>query len=169
MKQNNNKTVKSTKVKVCEVCQQAKYLTEETIKKALADHSNCIEKYAYILHDKDIDENGKAVSPHYHVIIQLNRNDGRELKHIASWFQVDVQYVSKSTSKSKHKFQDMAKYLTHIGQDKYQYDSSEVHANFDYDAFVNQISSSQKKLEIICKLVYNNLHQIELSANLQIH
>ena len=54
----SSSTSKSPKVKVCEICQRAEFLSEEIIKQTLADHK-CIEKYAYILHDKDIDENGK--------------------------------------------------------------------------------------------------------------
>lgn len=145
-----NPNIKSSKIKVCEVCQQTKYLTEETIKNALKSHENCIEKYAYILHDKDIDETGNLKAPHYHIIIQFKKNDGREIKHIATWFNVEEQYVRKSTSKSKNKFLDMAKYLVHMNaKDKYQYDVLNVSANFDYINFINQTSSSQRRQEIV--------------------
>lgn len=35
--------------------------------------------------------------------------------------------------------------------------------------FANVLYFVQKKVEIICKLVYNEQHRKELSANLQIH
>ena len=143
-------TKKSPKVKVCEICQRSNFLSEETIRQVLADHSNCIEKYAYILHDKDIDENGNPVSPHFHIILKFNKDDGRTLKHVSSWFGVEEQYVSKSTSKSKtNKFLDMCKYLIHTNKDKYQYDPSLVHSNFDYINFITQTTRAKRKQEII--------------------
>lgn len=143
-------TKKSPKVKVCEICQRSNFLSEETIRQVLADHSNCIEKYAYILHDKDIDENGNPVSPHFHIILKFNKDDGRTLKHVSSWFGIEEQYVSKSTSKSKNKYQDMCKYLIHMGkEDKHQYDPSLVHANFDYNNFITQTTRAKRKQEII--------------------
>ena len=141
---------KSPKVKVCEICQRAEFLSEDTIKQTLKDHSNCIEKYAYILHDKDIDKNGNPVSPHFHIILKFNKDDGRTLRHIANWFGVEEQYVSKSTSKSRNKFLDMCKYLIHNGKDeKYQYDPSLVQSNFDYNNFITQTTRAKRKQEII--------------------
>lgn len=139
-----------SKVKVCEICQQSRFLTEETIKKALDNHKNCIARYAYILHDKDTDETGSLVAPHYHIIIQFKKDDGRELKHIAAWFNVPTQYVNKSTSTSKNKYLDMAKYLIHMNKDKkYQYDVSSVCANFDYEQFIYQTDKKKRKQDII--------------------
>lgn len=145
---------KSPKVKVCEICQRIEFLSEETIQKVLSDHANCIDKYAYILHDKDIDKDGKPVSPHFHIILKFHNDDGRTLKHIASWFGIEEQYVSKSTSTSKHKFLDMSKYLIHMGKDeKYQYNPSLVHANFDYTNFITQVNKSKRKDEIIAQIM----------------
>lgn len=150
----NNKNAKKSKLKVCEICQQTSYLTEDTIKDALKEHENCIERYAYILHDKDTDETGNLKVAHYHVIIQFKKDDGRMIEHIAAWFKVEPQYVRKSTSKSKHKFLDMAKYLIHKNaENKYQYDESSVTANFDYKEFINQVSSSQKRQELIDRIM----------------
>lgn len=146
----NNKKNKSPKVKVCEVCQQIQFLSEKKVIEVLNEHSNCIEKYAYILHDKDVDENNKLVKPHIHLILKFKNDDGRELRHIAAWFDIEEQYVNKSTSKSKNKFLDMCKYLVHMGkEEKYQYSLSEVHSNFDYESFVNQKPREQRKQEII--------------------
>ncbi len=148
------KTTKKHKLKVCEVCQQLPFLTEDAIKTALKDHKNCIERYAYILHDKDTDENGNLKAPHYHVIIQFKRDDGRMIEHIAKWFNVEPQYVRKSTSKSKHKFLDMAKYLIHKNaEEKYQYEESSVTANFDYKEFINQVSASQKRQDLMERII----------------
>lgn len=144
----SSSTSKSPKVKVCEICQRAEFLSEEIIKQTLADHK-CIEKYAYILHDKDIDENGNPVSPHFHIILKFNKDDGRTLKHVAGWFGIEEQYVSKSTSRSRNKFLDMCKYLVHMGKDKHQYDPSLVHSNFDYENFIAQTTKAKRKQEII--------------------
>lgn len=146
----NKKNIKSPKVKVCEVCQQIQFLSEQKIIEVVNEHSNCIEKYAYILHDKDVDENNKQVSPHIHLILKFKNDDGRELRHVAAWFGIAEQYVSRSTSKSKNKFLDMCRYLIHMNKEnKHQYDYSEVHSNFDYKAFVSQKPKEQRKQEII--------------------
>lgn len=39
------------KLKICEVCQQAQYLTKEKIEEGVCKRA--IKKYAYVLHDKD--------------------------------------------------------------------------------------------------------------------
>ena len=63
---------KSPKLKVCEVCQRLEFLSEETILTALHKYSNCIDKYAYILHNKDTDNDGNPISPHWHIILKFN-------------------------------------------------------------------------------------------------
>ena len=154
---------KSPKLKVCEVCQRLEFLSEETILTALHKYSNCIDKYAYILHDKDTDKDGNPVSPHWHIILKFN--DSRTLKHIASWFSVEEQYVSKSTSKSKNKFLDMCRYLIHSNkEEKYQYAPALVHANFDYVNFINQTSRSKRKQDIIDMIMAGTITPLNFTS-----
>lgn len=154
-KQNKqNKASTDTKFKLCEVMQYTDYLSEEKIIEALESHKNCISRYAYILHDKDVyTENDKNIpkgmkvgdlkKAHYHVVIQFKSDDGRYGKHIATWFGVQPQYVQKCTAKYKGKngelkgFKGMCYYLVHANcEDKYQYPVEVVKSNFDYKKFI---------------------------------
>lgn len=54
------------KAKRCEIVSNLEYLTLEKIQEVLGK-CNYIKEYAYILHDKDINEDGSAKSPHWHI------------------------------------------------------------------------------------------------------
>ena len=52
------------KLKLCEVVQQLKYLSIEKIEEVLKE-KDCIRDYAYIIHDKDVNEKGEVKSHIY--------------------------------------------------------------------------------------------------------
>ena len=83
-----------------------------------------IKKWAYILHDKD------DTSPHYHIYLHFGTS-GVDTKQIAEWFGLQESQVNKIKGRST----DMLEYLIHANDSqkyKYQYDPSEVKANFDF-------------------------------------
>lgn len=90
-----------------------------------------IKKWAYIIHDKD------DTRPHYH--IYLNFGVGVDTKKVAEWFEIPDNFVGKVKGRAS----DMLLYLTH-GNDsqknKYQYDDSEVVANFDFKQTIEEAS-----------------------------
>lgn len=130
------------KLKICEVCQQAQYLTKEKIEEGVCKRA--IKKYAYVLHDKDTytkeDEEkepthkeGMLKPPHWHICLQFK--DSQDTKYIAKWFGIEEQYVSKAKS---GRYEDMLLYLVHKNtSEKYQYNAEEVVSNFDYKKFVD--------------------------------
>ena len=63
-----------------------KLLSEKTIKEAL-DKYKTISEWAYILHDKDIKEDGTLKPPHFHVVIRTSGN-ATPLSSVASWFKI---------------------------------------------------------------------------------
>lgn len=135
-------------MKICEIVQQTQFLDETTIKNAL--NKKCIKQFAYIKHDKDADENGNLKAPHWHIMIQFY--DSQDSKYIAKWFEIEEQYVGKSTS---GRFNSMLCYLTHANAPgKHQYASSEVTANFDFVKFMEQLNT-QQQLEDIIRLIEN--------------
>ena len=71
------------KMKKSEITQQCKYLTEEQIQQAIKGRK-CIKQWAYICHDKDIDDNGEPKALHWHIMLQFN--DTQDSKYIAKWF-----------------------------------------------------------------------------------
>lgn len=77
------------KLKICEICQGTKFLTEDKIKEAVCKRG--IKKFAYILHDKDTytedDEKknsehkaGTLKEPHWHICLQFK--DSQDTKII---------------------------------------------------------------------------------------
>ncbi len=135
------------KLKICEICQETKYLTEEKIKEAVTKRN--IKKYAYILHDKDVDEQGNLKRAHWHICLKFV--DSQDTKYVAGWFGIEEQYINKS--KSGH-FEDMLLYLTHINScEKYQYSSDEVRANFDYKRFIEKNGKLLTRIEEITEKI----------------
>ena len=108
-----------------------KLIDLEQIKKGL-DHKS-ITKYAYILHDKDVDETGKEKGKHWHIILQCN--NAISLGSIANWFGIPHQYIE--CPQGRDAFLDCVQYLTHESKKeqesgKYRYPDEEVVANFDW-------------------------------------
>ena len=82
-----------------------------------------MEKWAYILHDKD------GASPHYHVYLKI-RDSAITMKQIAKWFGVPIGFVSKVSGGTN----EVRLYFTHRKNERnnlYQYSSTEIISNFD--------------------------------------
>lgn len=118
------------------------YLNEQQILQVIEEHTNQIKAYAYIYHDKDINDDGNPKPPHYHILLALNNATSQT--GITNWFQGfedelgnDINTLSKVMSNPKGAFG----YLTHntvASAHKFQYDESlikSVNADFfiDYD------------------------------------
>lgn len=116
---------KTMAVKMCEVVSDTQHLTLEKIKSVIGSQS-CIDKYLYILHDKDIKPDGTKKNPHYHVYLHFTGS--RQFDFIAKWFGLPVSFVSKIHGR----FSDAVSYaIHHNAPEKYQYDISECTANFE--------------------------------------
>ena len=129
--------------KMCEVVSDTEHLTLETIQKVLGEQS-CIDKYLYILHDKDVKEDGTPKSPHYHVYLHFNNS--RDFDFIAKWFGLSPSFVNRI----KGRFGDAIEYAQHLNApDKYQYPASEVTANFDFGKAIEQNQKEKEKRQTI--------------------
>ena len=133
-------------IRRCEIEQQVKYLPEEQITKGIKDR-RAIKYVAYICHDKDTytkeDEEknpehkaGTMKEPHWHIILVFYEGQQQQLKYVAAWFGQQPERVQKIKSR---RVEDAFLYLIHQNApDKYQYDPSEVKANFDYITFIKE-------------------------------
>lgn len=83
-------------------------------------------KYAWILHDKDTNkETGELIDPHYHIYLEFP--NARSLDAVANELGIAPNFVEIVRDKK-----GILNYLTHNNNpEKYQYDISEVHSNFD--------------------------------------
>ena len=132
------------KKKLYEVQTQIEYLTKETILKVLSDHKDDIEFFAFILHDKDIDDTGVLKKKHWHIMVRLY--ESRRHTDIASWFGLSVSCIQKSRT---GKYDDMLLYLIHENApEKYQYNLDEVQANFDYGKKLDKIHKAKVQADL---------------------
>lgn len=107
-----------------------------------------IDQYALVTHDKDTKEDGSPVTPHVHLVLCFTQ-------------RVRITQIAKELSQKPQYFETMTKrgndietsrnnafaYLVHQTsqakqQGKYQYDPSEVTANFDYKTLINNLKQS---------------------------
>lgn len=121
-----------------------KLLSEKTIKEAL-DKYKTISEWAYILHDKDIKEDGTLKPPHFHVVIRTSGN-ATPLSSVASWFKIPENFVD--IPKGIGAFMDCIAYLTHeYHPEKTLYQDSDVHSNFNWKAAVIKHQSKRARLK----------------------
>ena len=130
-------------VRKCEIVQQLKYLPgypdhwRDTLEANLEADPN-IKSWAYIVHDKDVNEDGTPKEPHVHIVLELV--ESRQYSTVGGYVGVPAQYVCAIRQKvkvGKRMMSDIGgalAYLTHRNApDRYQYDDSEVVAKPGYD------------------------------------
>lgn len=115
----------------CEVVSDADHLTEAKILEVV--NREDVVKWAYILHDKDVKEDGTPKNPHYHVYLKFK--DSRQVKYIAQWFGLAENFIHRIRSNERNALSYLCHH-TDTATDKYQYDPCEVKASFDYPAFL---------------------------------
>lgn len=125
------------------------YLSKEALELFLQTNIKRIRSYAYILHDKDIGDDGELVEPHFHLILRMysqwsrrriyklfipflwNYNNGQWEKTGNLNLQISSDYKANFV------------YLTHDNDpDKYQYSKSCIVSN-DFDDFGNNDDKSK--------------------------
>lgn len=99
------------------------------------------ERYAMILHDKDVDAQGRPIVPDVHVMMSFS--NARHVSSIAKILQDKPQYIQAWGRNEGNGYA----YLTHRTKQaqiagKYQYDPSEVVANFDYPAYLITVQAT---------------------------
>lgn len=127
--------------RILELVTDIEHLPKEKLDSILAIHKEHIEEFAYILHDKDTLADGTLKYKHWHIAMKFNR--GRKLSNIASWFSISENFFNYSKTGN---FDDMLAYLIHTNaREKFQYDPSEVQANFDYADWLKTYQTKEKK------------------------
>ena len=146
----------SSSVRKCEIVQQIEYLPgypdswESELLKNLEQHSN-IAKWVFILHDKDVTDDGSPKAPHVHIILILN--ESVKYSTVGGYVGVAAQYVSciKQKYKSGNRWlSDVGgaiSYLTHRNaRDRYQYKDSEVVAKAGFN-WIEERKKSERRQE----------------------
>lgn len=118
------------KLRMCEICQQTSHIEsiDEMIKTIKSNQA--VERYAYIIHNKDVDADGKLKAEHIHIMIKFAYS--YNVMTLAKQLNLESQYIQKIQSRN---YEDALLYLTHANaKEKYQYSADSVVANFDYIA-----------------------------------
>lgn len=139
----------------------------EKLPEILADKSNCIKEYAYIIHNKDLyteaDESrnsehkaGTFKPEHIHLIMRFERNQPQQFSSISKWFNIPNNFVSTIHGK----FEDAVLYLAHINApDKAQYNIEDITANFNVETIINNIENKSKFQEIIKRILNGEIRE----------
>ena len=138
--------------------QQLLYLPAKTMDNLVDQIKNTLKpkKYAVILHEKDIDDNGMPKAPHIHAMMSFD--NARSLASVAKQLGDKPQYIEAWSGNSNNGYA----YLTHRTEDakgKYQYNPDDVIANFDYSAELIKIAQevSSKKHNANIKILLDAL------------
>lgn len=85
-----------------------------------------INEFHIIVHDRDIDEEGKLKPAHIHAAINFGK-ERHSLIRIAEVLGLDEQFVGKPMTKGRYAYDNMLAYLIHAKDShKYQYSASDV-------------------------------------------
>lgn len=95
------------------------------------DLHTMIKKYAYILHDRDLDNNGSLKKAHYHVYMHFGQGNA-SLESVAKWYGVSTSYVAKIKS---NQYLILKYYLHDNIPNKHQYAINDMICNFDLSEF----------------------------------
>ncbi len=142
----------------CEIMQQLKYMPgypnwADTLLDNLQNDNEYVKNWAFIVHDKDCDDDGNIIEPHLHLVLDLKTS--LQLSTIGNIVGVEKQYVSSIKQKKRaggRYYADIGgalSYLTHRNaKDKHQYDDSEVIAMPGFDWVAERTKSENLRLEV---------------------
>ncbi len=122
--------------------QQIRYLGYNL--KKLAEHIDMIKplEFAYIVHDKDLNEVGDLVEPHLHLALRFE--NPVSLKRLAESLETEPQYIAQWKGSANNLYSYLV-HRTEAASDRYQYDVNEVVANFYFSRKIEQIEESLKR------------------------
>ena len=123
------------------------YETEEDIN--ILEIAKRSYNYAYILHDKDVDEFGEIKKAHYHLILRWN--DTKSINALSKELSIPVNRITKIKS-----FKSSIRYLTHIDyKEKYQYEYNDIITNMDIAEYFEDNLTELQKVKMIYELINN--------------
>lgn len=138
----------------------------KAIIQAIESSKSPIKRYAYILHDKDVKEDGTPIKPHYHVIVDVGGDRGPySLNALSRLLGLPLHRLELS----KQPFKYRCAYLIHLfSLEKYQYSTEEVIANFDFEKVIqklkrekNPINKRALKDDLVFEIAENRVKNIK--------
>lgn len=116
----------------------------------LKSKEKLIKDYLFVIHDRDIYEEttekhqeGDLKPAHIHLLLRFKDDQPQKIKYIAKWFGIAENFLSTI----KGDWNSACLYQIHFNaEDKFQYDVSEVTANFDYKALVEEAQRQKAEM-----------------------
>ena len=139
--------------------QQIRHLPAKTVEQLTALLIKMApKKYAMILHDSDVDEHGKSVEDHVHVMMSFE--NARSINSVAKELGDKPQSIEMWKGKAENGYS----YLIHATTgaiSKRQYSPAEVTANFDYQDEMRKITEEVEKSRQKAngKILLNSLYE----------
>lgn len=110
------------------------YAKLDDIKKVFEYHTEQVRRWCCIWHDKDKDENGDVVIPHYHIVVEFY--NGYRVTSVRNWFKACLDDKGQSVTTLGQLVIDrksITDYLTHSNTpEKYQYPETDIENYPDY-------------------------------------
>lgn len=134
-----------------------KHITELDINNYLRDNESILF-YAFILHDRDVNESGEIERKHYHVVIKLNNPYAKStiINDIASKLLINKYCIG---SRKVRDFVLMVQYLIHKNdKDKFQYDLMDIwtsDTNEEFKIIFDGVSQYDLDIKYLIELVHS--------------
>lgn len=123
--------------------------TSYDVNDVLSKLDDVFERYAYCLHDKDVNENGELKKAHYHIYGKRKNQTKREV--LASKLGIPLNHCYYSTN-----WRGAVRYLIHVDDpDKYQYLVEEVISNFDVLPYIDS-QTEQRRVSALIEFILSN-------------
>lgn len=137
--------------------QQIEYFQSSNLQDIIEYMTNTLKpiRFAGILHDKDIGQDGHLVAPHIHLVLQFE--SARSLNNLAKLTKQPIQCFEQWRGSVNNAYSYLVHH-TESNQAKYQYSPKEVIANFDYLLLLDTIEKNvTKRYEINDTMIIDNL------------
>lgn len=113
-------------------------------------------EYAYMLHDKDITEDGEKKKEHIHVFFQFE--NARSLESVAEELHIPVYDLKKISSK-----RGAIRYLTHIDHpEKYQYSKDNIVSNIEIEKYFKEKENEGEDIAKIIMYLYGEKRKVSI-------
>lgn len=132
--------------------------------------SDHLKRYAMIVHDKDVNEDGEDIEPHIHLVMEFDRRVSVET--IAKRLEDEPQQLeimTKRGNSAKTGAENSFMYLLHRtknSSEKFQYDPDEVISNFHFKKLVSQLEMRKSPEDILDDFANGDLSRKEASQKL---
>lgn len=138
------------------------YLQDEQILQVLGRHERQLKAYAYIAHNKDVDEFGELKTVHRHLLISLVNNTTVEA--IRNWFKGFEDENGKqinTLAQPMHEISGSFEYLTHeteqaIAEGKYLYSKEDI-KGYNLEFFTDSSKAEQDNLSLAIDDLLNGI------------